>query len=88
MNKISLISIGILASLAVVSFGAKAQCSKKEWTEQQLDYCSGQIHKTLSALPNDSVLPRSINAGDNEWTTTSNCDWTSGFWPGILWYNY
>jgi unsaturated chondroitin disaccharide hydrolase len=58
------------------------------WVDAQLSYCSSQIARTLAALPNDSVLPRSINAGDSCWHTTNVYDWTSGFWPGILWYNY
>ncbi len=58
------------------------------WVDRQLAYCHHQIERTLRELPNDSVLPRSINAGDNQWHTTNVYDWTSGFWPGILWYNY
>ncbi len=74
--------------LAMQSTVAKADCPQKEWADKALEYCSQQIEKTLCELPNDSVLPRSINAGSDKWTTTNNCDWTSGFWPGILWYNY
>lgn len=65
-----------------------AHPSKMDWANEQLDYCSRQIEKTLSELPNDSVLPRSIDSGSKKWTTTDPKDWTSGFWPGILWYNY
>lgn len=58
------------------------------WVDSQLAYCHRQIEKTLRELPNDSVLPRSIDADKKEWYTTNIYDWTSGFWPGILWYNY
>lgn len=81
-------------SSIIIAFGlcgipsVKAESDKMHWTENQLEYCSQQIGKTLRELPNDSVLPRSIDAGAATWTTTNNCDWTSGFWPGILWYNY
>lgn len=73
------------ALLPCVSF-AKSQ--KELWAEEQLDYCRRQIERTLSELPNDSVLPRSIDLGCEKWKTTNPYDWTSGFWPGILWYNY
>ena len=88
MSNFKILSSSLFIVVAAVSSTAKADNLKKEWTENQLDYCGRQIHKTLMELPNDSVLPRSIDAGTDKWTTTSNCDWTSGFWPGILWYNY
>lgn len=88
MNKLSKLKAGLLLLVAFQSAPAQADCARKEWAERQLEYCSAQISKTLGELPNDSVLPRSIDAGCNKWNTTGNCDWTSGFWPGILWYNY
>ena len=67
-------------------------CQAKElslsWVDSQLAYCHRQIERTLRELPNDSVLPRSINPDKKLWHTTNIYDWTSGFWPGILWYNY
>ena len=88
MNSMTLKSMILMAGASLAVFSLRAGNPEKEWAERQLDYCGRQIHKTLSELPNDSVLPRSIDAGAESWTTTGNCDWTSGFWPGILWYNY
>lgn len=62
--------------------------SKVRWADRQLEYCRRQIARTLEALPNDSVLPRSIDIDKCSWHTTDAYDWTSGFWPGILWYSY
>ncbi len=31
---------------------------------------------------------RSILHGTTDWRFVSYRDWTSGFWPGILWYAY
>ncbi|MBS1565752.1 MAG: glycoside hydrolase family 88 protein [Bacteroidetes bacterium] len=57
-------------------------------TERPLQYCSQQAAKTLASLNGFSQLPRSIPKGGKEWRLVSYRDWCSGFWPGILWYNY
>ncbi|MDR3652182.1 MAG: glycoside hydrolase family 88 protein [Paludibacter sp.] len=60
-----------------------------------LEYCSAQTQRTLTELKGDStidytIMPRNILNGSNIW----NCkkatkeEWTSGFWPGVLWYDY
>ena len=67
---------------------AMAKPRQVKWAERQLEYCRRQIDRTLTELPNDSALPRSIDIDKNKWLTTTPYDWTSGFWPGILWYNY
>lgn len=85
-RKITLYLVGFIAVL--IQPCAYAKTPKELWAEEQLDYCSRQISRTLSELPNDSVLPRSIDLGNEQWKTTNPYDWTSGFWPGILWYNY
>ncbi len=61
-------------------------------TEQSLDYCVGQIVKTLEQLPSDdyTVVPRNIAPGESQWNTRCVCkeEWTQGFWSGVLWYGY
>ena len=82
----------ILAALTVVLTATPCEllATKKQvkWAEKQLEYCNRQIERTFETLPNDSVLPRSIDIDKCSWHTTNAFDWTSGFWPGILWYNY
>ncbi len=78
--------------IALVSLTLSAETEAKprqvKWAEKQLEYCNRQIDRTLAELPNDSVLPRSIDIDENQWHTTNPYDWTSGFWSGILWYRY
>lgn len=82
-------AIFLIAALSVCAPVELLGKSKQEkWAEEQLEYCQKQVKLTLSNLPNDSVMPRSIDMGKKKWTTTDVYDWTSGFWPGILWYNY
>lgn len=56
--------------------------------EKELAYCFKQAQKTLSALKDPAMMPRSIAHGDTVWRLVDYRDWTSGFWPGILWYAY
>ena len=56
---------------------------------ENLDYCLAQASKTLQTIPpEDSLLPRNIDRDKTEWHFVPGTDWTSGFWPGILWLLY
>ncbi|RZK43156.1 MAG: glucuronyl hydrolase [Pedobacter sp.] len=55
---------------------------------KQLNYCEQQASKTLKAIPRDSIFPRTVEVGKTQWRHVKVADWTSGFWPGILWYLY
>lgn len=83
------ILLGTFAALPLmIPVTVSSKPRQVRWAEKQLEYCSRQIDRTLAELPNDSVLPRSIDIDENKWLTTNPYDWTSGFWPGILWYRY
>lgn len=56
--------------------------------KQPLDYCVEQAGKTVAVLTNYDSIPRSIAHGQTNWRLVDYKDWTSGFWPGILWYVY
>jgi unsaturated chondroitin disaccharide hydrolase len=54
-----------------------------------LTYCVQQATKTAASLPaTPPNLPRNILNGKKNWNYISYKDWTSGFWPGTLWYIY
>lgn len=72
--------------IAMVSFQRKEEESFS--TDKNLDYCVAQANKTLSVLPNGLTIPRNVAPGSKDWNTVGYKDWTSGFWPGILWYLY
>ncbi|MDR2921076.1 MAG: glycoside hydrolase family 88 protein [Tannerella sp.] len=61
---------------------------KQQETDVNLDYCVAQATKTLEITTDYTNMPNSIDAGSNEWHFTRSGSWTSGFWPGILWYIY
>ena len=56
--------------------------------DEQIKYATVQATKTLQLVPGDSLLPRNVENGDNSWNFVPKEDWTSGFWPGTLWYLY
>jgi unsaturated chondroitin disaccharide hydrolase len=63
--------------------------------DDALDYCASQTKRTLSELRGDSTLnyslmPRNIMDSLSHWSLrkATKEEWTAGFWPGILWYNY
>jgi Highly conserved protein containing a thioredoxin domain len=73
-------------------------CSNKndgKFADKELKYCSVQTNRTLKELKGDSainytMMPRNIMDSASVWNCrkASKDEWTSGFWPGVLWYDY
>ncbi len=55
-------------------------------TREMIDYCVAKSLVTAKSLSSADSLPRNINQGQTQWNKVNIHDWTSGFWPGILWY--
>jgi unsaturated chondroitin disaccharide hydrolase len=68
--------------------GNPAEVKDKFDVNKQLSYCDTQIKRTINQIPDSCLMPRSMNNDESKWHTVNIYDWTSGFWPGILWYNY
>jgi unsaturated chondroitin disaccharide hydrolase len=79
--------IPIYCFILLISSQALAQKSTLN-VGNQLDYCVAQLKKALSEQTDYTKEPRRIPAGQKNWTGVSVTDWTSGFWPGTLWYAY
>src|SRR5687767_4497806 len=84
-------------SLLVVAFWLLQGCTPKmsssaglspDQVNKTLEYCETQARKAVAKIPAFDQVPRRINAGQQTWEYVSVNDWTSGFWPGILWYVY
>ena len=90
MKRKTIIATGcIIAFLGIVSCSVHTETCQEIDANKMLKYCDTQIRQTLSQLGNDScLLPRSIPNDSQKWGTINAYDWTSGFWPGILWYDY
>lgn len=89
--------VPLILGLLVVctSAGNKQHPAKSKIPYKELKYCDSKIKNTIKELSGDSsldysVYPRSIAKNEKKW----NCvrakreEWCSGFWPGILWYDY
>lgn len=82
--------------LIVLSIFTLISCSNKDhFVEHALDYCATQTSRAFISLKADSaidytMMPRNILCGDTAWNCrkASKEEWTAGFWPGVLWYNY
>ncbi|MEO6000448.1 MAG: glycoside hydrolase family 88 protein [Chitinophagaceae bacterium] len=77
-----------LPSLLLVIF-LEASCKNAALEpDLGLKYVTAQASKTAVYSKNYKKMPRTINLGDSTWQYVSIEDWTSGFWPGVLWYVY
>ena len=56
--------------------------------DKAINYCVEKTLNTIDGLDSFDRMPRNILKGQKEWNTVGIHDWTSGFWPGILWYAY
>jgi unsaturated chondroitin disaccharide hydrolase len=66
-----------------------------KFVDNALDYCAKQTKRSLIELKGDSaidytMMPRNILNGSNNWACrkATKEEWTSGFWPGVLWYDF
>lgn len=56
--------------------------------QDHLNYCVAQATKTCAQLADNALIPRNIPPDEKKWNLVDYEDWTSGFWPGILWQLY
>jgi unsaturated chondroitin disaccharide hydrolase len=83
----SFIFTAVITCLSFINMGYSQKNNSFD-IKKQLDYCAAQASKTLTIIPNDGTSPRSIPTGSKDWKFVDYKDWTSGFWPGELWYLY
>ena len=57
------------------------------WTGYDLEFLSNQLDREISTFK-DSLRIRPVSARTGSLRTCSIYDWTSGFFPGSLWYIY
>lgn len=58
--------------------------------KKAINHCENQLEQTVPKLTDLTKHPRLIETGETEWKEVPNgrLVWTSGFYPGILWYMY
>jgi unsaturated chondroitin disaccharide hydrolase len=81
-------------SNSTVSFSLSEQTGNVEGLnfdlDEQLQKCQEQLRASVNIQTDITKHPRYIENGDSIWTEVPNGKlvWTSGFYPGILWYMY
>lgn len=80
-----LLAVMLLAGMTGNVFSQK---KTKLDVDKELAYCVAQTRKTLAEKHPFNQLPRRITNADTSWNYVGIDDWTSGFWPGTLWYAY
>lgn len=58
--------------------------------DEEIKNCEAQLNRVVPKLKDLTKHPRLIETNETEWKEISNgrLVWTSGFYPGILWYMY
>lgn len=86
----------LLAGISLCLLSACVGTKKELDVDKALDYCNGQVHRTLTELKQAdggidyTLMPRNIMDSLTTWhcRKVSLDEWCGGFWPGILWYDY
>lgn len=78
----------LLAGILLTGMGCSTPKSEL-MVEENLENAVQKVEKTLAGLPeNPPNIPRNVTDNSEKWNYIDFKDWTSGFWPGILWYAY
>ena len=80
-------TLSIFASLALL-FCLSGCTSSRLDTDANLNYCVAQAVKTIPMIPDYQHGPNNFDKDATEWRFNRPGSWTSGFWPGVLWYIY
>lgn len=78
----------LLLTFLLIVGAACRQVPKDFSVDDNITYCKSQALRTLAVIPSTNNIPNSIDKDSINWRFTTSGSWTSGFWPGILWYLY
>jgi hypothetical protein len=90
MRRLQFLLCGLLLSGSVTHVTAQQNTRKQQMialADKTLDFAARQYKLMLQHVP-DGVLPRTTNNKDGRLVTAGSDWWTSGFYPGTLWYLY
>lgn len=86
--------LGLLTGTVMIATSCAQTTAETLDVDKALKYCDSQVNRSLIQLGNDnadfSMMPRNIANTDTTWhcRKATKEEWCSGFWPGILWYDY
>ncbi len=92
-SKLLNLSCVALVVALIFSCGTTTSSTPEFDVDKELAYCEQQVLRAIKALGESgatdyTMMPRNIAKGEVNWTSrkSSEKEWTSGFWPGVLWY--
>ena len=97
MKNISILTISVLF---LMSFSAKPKSAKPKWVNHAIENASYQLKLSAKTFGDSALFPRSLKKStkldpdSRKWISNGSVnlvnaqDWTSGFFPGSLWYEY
>jgi unsaturated chondroitin disaccharide hydrolase len=88
MKKLKLQFVGSMMVLLFIACSSGIKNEEVLDSQKALDDCIIKSKKTLLSLSRVDSFPRNILQGQTQWNKVGIHNWTSGFWPGILWYSY
>ena len=68
--------------------GVKPPPNFDERVQTTLDGAAQQLKNTVAGLPSAAMFPRSTEPATGKWKRVGATDWTSGFFPALLWRMY
>jgi rhamnogalacturonyl hydrolase YesR len=78
----------VLSSLIISTFNRPLQAQDLDsLVNHSLDFAKQQLVNTVAEVNNSALFPRST-LEDGSWKVKDSGSWTSGFFPGCLWYMY
>jgi unsaturated chondroitin disaccharide hydrolase len=76
----------IILSILFTSVIFSSCKNKSAWVDKSIDTAAFQLNQMATEIADSGKLPRSIKNGQIR--LEDQYDWTSGFFPGSLWYMY
>lgn len=96
MKSLSVLTVIAAVAALASSCGRQTQQTALN-TPEQFKYCHSHVLSTLAELRrtgggeiDHTMMPRNVAPEDSLWQCRPTCaeEWCSGFWPGVLWYDY
>ncbi|MFR9603440.1 MAG: glycoside hydrolase family 88 protein [Rikenellaceae bacterium] len=79
----------LLALVAMSQVACTAEVAEKPFDpDAMLKISVEKVRATCMNYTDYDQFPRNIEDGQKLWSTTNVKSWTSGFYPGVLWYAY
>lgn len=86
MRLFSYLLVGAAVTTTLASCQQKPKTEDHSWVKNGIETAAFQLHQSAVQFADSALLPRSVKDGAVRLVDPK--DWTSGFFPGSLWYEY